>query len=89
MLAVYTLPTHCRLLEETSTSKDSDSQIGAYQLAATNGHYVVLDTRSGKVVEVKNFVASPNASLAGYANSTVDVHVSGSLEISGGIMTYQ
>ena len=59
-------------------------QVGTYQLAAGNSFYVVLDTRTGKVVEMKGEITKPNASLADDFPSSIDVRVSGELGIFNG-----
>ncbi len=60
-------------------------QVGTYQLAAGNSFYVVLDTRTGKVVEMKGEISKPNASLADDFPSSLSVSVSGELGIRNAV----
>jgi hypothetical protein len=39
-------------------------QVGTYQLAAGNSFYVVLDTRTGQIVETKGEISQSTAKLA-------------------------
>jgi len=56
-------------------------QVGTYQLAAGNSFYVVLDTRSGKVVEMKGEISQPSA------NRPVDLSFGDTIKVTlqGGI----
>ena len=60
-------------------------QIGTYQLAAGNSFYVVLDTRSGKVVEMKGEISQPSVSrpVALSFGDTIKVDLSGGIEVDG------
>ncbi len=57
-------------------------QVGTYQLAAGNSFYVVLDTRTGKIVEMKGEIAKPRAAqLVSENYDTFDVRVSGEITV--------
>jgi hypothetical protein len=41
------------MAQSSFVNKQNSEQVGTYQLAAGNGFYVVLDTRTGKITETK------------------------------------
>ena len=49
--------------------------VGTYQLAAGNSFYVVLDTRTGKFVEMRGKISKPEVRLADFFPSSLNVHI--------------